>query len=174
VSDTAATSARLRGGLGMVSVAVRRGAAAALARVLREHAGLALPEQGCWVGGDALALLWSAPGQFLAVGNAEATQRLTGALHPQALAIDLSGGRVVIRVSGGSAREVLARCMPLDLHPRVMRPGRVASTVAAHIGVQLWQVDAAPTYDIAGPVSSAGSLRRALEVSGARFETASS
>jgi hypothetical protein len=31
--------------------------------------------------------------------------------------------------------------------------------------VQIWQIDEEPTYDIAGPISSAGSLLRALELS---------
>jgi len=171
VSDMAAISAHLRVGLGMVSVAapgVGPGSGAAiLAQALRDHAGLALPDPGCWVGDDALALLWCAPGQFLAVGDAEATQRLAGALRAQALLIDLTGSRVVVRLSGPSVRGVLARCVPLDLHPRTMRPGHVASTVAAHIGVQIWQIDALPSYDLAGPVSYAGSLLRALELAGA-------
>jgi heterotetrameric sarcosine oxidase gamma subunit len=173
VSETPATSARWRLSLGMASVAVRRGGAPELARVLHEHAGLAPPEPGRWVGDDTLALVWSAPGQFLVAGDPEATQRLAEALHGHALVIDLSGGRVVVRVSGMSARDVLARCVPLDLHPRAMRPGHAASTIAAHIGVQIWQIDAAPTYDIAGPASYAASLRRALEQSGARFEDVS-
>jgi len=154
----------------MLSVAVPRGGAPALARALHEHAGLALPETGGWVGDDMLALLWCAPGQFLAVGDAAATRRLAGALPAQTLAIDLSGGRMVVRVSGASARDVLARCVPLDLHPRAMRPGRVATTLVAHIGVQIWQINDAPTYDVASPVSYAGSLRKALELSGARFD----
>ena len=151
----------------MISVAVPRGGATALALALHEHAGLAPPDPGCWIGDDALALLWSAPGQFLAVGDAAATQRLATALKGRALLIDLTGARVVVRLSGVSARDILARVVPLDLHPRVMRPGSVASTVAAHIGVQIWQIDDAPSYDIAAPVSYAGSLLRALELSGA-------
>ncbi len=155
----------------MISIGVPRGGAQALGRVLHEHAGLDAPEPGCWVGDDALALLWCAPGQYLAVGDAVATQRLLSALHAVALAIDLTGGRVVVRVSGPSARDRLSRCIPLDLHSRAMRPGCVASTVAAHIGVQIWQIDESPTYDIAAPVSYSGSLRRALELSGVPFRT---
>jgi sarcosine oxidase subunit gamma len=142
----------------MASIAPPRGGAAALAQALREHAGLTPPEPGCWVGDDALALLWTAPGQFLAVGDAVATQRLTAALRERARLIDLTGARVVVRLAGAAVR---------DLHPRAMGPGRVASTVAAHIGVLIWQIDALPSYDIAGPVSYAGSLRRALELAGA-------
>ena len=168
MSDTTGVSVRVREGLGLLSVATSRGGAAALAQALREHAGLMLPEPGCWVGDDALALLWCAPGQFLAVGDAGAVQRLADALRGAALLIDLTGSRAVVRLSGPSVREVLARVVPLDLHPRVMGPGRVAATVAAHIGVQIWQIDDAPSYDIAGQVSSAGSLFRALELAGAR------
>jgi sarcosine oxidase subunit gamma len=152
----------------MVSIAAPRGGAVALVEALRAHAGLAPPEVGCWVGTDTLALLWCAPGQFLAVGDVAAVQLVAEALRGVALTIDLTGGRVVVRLSGPAAREVLGRLVPLDLHPRVMRPGCVAATVAAHIGVQLWQIDDAPSYDIAGPVSFAGGLLRALELAGAR------
>jgi methylglutamate dehydrogenase subunit D len=167
VSDTTGVSVRPRNGLGMMSIATPRGGAAALARALREHAGLVSPEPGCWVGDDVLALLWGAPGQFLAVGDAVMVQRLADALRGAALLIDLTGARAVVRLSGPAVRDVLARVVPLDLHPRVMAPGRVAATVAAHIGVQIWQVDDAPSYDLAGPVSYAGSLHRALELAGA-------
>jgi heterotetrameric sarcosine oxidase gamma subunit len=168
VSDTTGVSVRVREGLGLLSVATSRGGAAALAQALREHAGLMLPEPGCWVGDDALALLWCAPAQFLAVGGAGAVERAAEVLRGAALLIDLTGARVVVRVSGRAVRELLGRLVPLDLHPRVMRSGCVASTVAAHISVQIWQIDDAPSYDVTGPVSSAGSLFRALELAGAR------
>jgi heterotetrameric sarcosine oxidase gamma subunit len=172
VSDTSGVNVRPRNGLGTMSIATSRGGAAALAQALRDHAGLAPPEPGCWVGDDALALLWCAPGQFLAVGDAVVVQRFADALRGAALLIDLTGARAVVRLSGPSVRDVLARVVPLDLHPRVMAPGRVAATVAAHIGVHIWQVDDAPSYDIAGPVSSAGSLLRALELAGASAASA--
>jgi heterotetrameric sarcosine oxidase gamma subunit len=170
VSDTTGMSVDVRAGLGMVSVATPRGGAAVLAQALREHAGLMVPEPGRWVGDDRLALLWCAPGQFLAVGDIVAVQGVATALRDVALLIDLTGARVVVRVSGREVREALGRMVPLDLHPRVMRPGCVAATVAAHIGVQIWQVDDAPRYDVAGPVSFAGSLFRALEQAGARLD----
>ncbi len=167
MSDTTGVSVRPRDGLGMLSVATPRGGVATLALALREHAGLVPPDPACWVGDDALALLWCAPGQYLAVGDAAATQRLADALRGTALTIDLTDARVVVRLSGPAVREVLTRVVPLDLHPRAMRPGHVASTIAAHIGVQLWQIDDTPSYDLSGPVSFAGSLLRALELAGA-------
>lgn len=160
----------MRDGLGMVSVATLRGGEAALVQALREHAGLVPPEPGRWVGDDRLALLWCAPGQFLAVGDAAAVQGVAEALGDVALLIDLTGARVVVRVSGREVRDVLGRLVPLDLHPRAMRPGCVAATVAAHIGVQIWQIDDAPSYDVAGPISFAGSLFRGLELAGAQVD----
>ena len=170
MSDTTGVSVRVREGLGLLSVATPRGVTATLAQALREHAGLVLPEPGRWVGDDALALLWCAPGQFLAVGDAAAVERVAEVLRNAALLIDLTDARVVVRLSGREVRELLGRFVPLDLHPRVMRWGCVASTIAAHISVQIWQIDDAPSYDVAGPVSYAGSLFRALELAGARVK----
>ncbi|MBV9785326.1 MAG: hypothetical protein JO264_16060, partial [Acidisphaera sp.] len=161
-----AATVRPRMGLGLLSIAAGRGGAAALGEAVQARCGLALPGPGRWVGGDDLALLWSAPDQFLAVGGTAGLTALPGARL-----IDLSGSRIVLRVSGPWAREVLSRGVPLDLHPRAMQPGQVAATVVAHIGVQLWQIDETPTYDLAAPVSYAGSLRRWLESAGGNFLT---
>jgi hypothetical protein len=42
-------------------------------------------------------------------------------------------------------RDVLAKGVPLDLHPRSFRTGDVASTLVAYIGVQIQQLDERPT-----------------------------
>ena len=39
--------------------------------------------------------------------------------------------------------------MPIDLHPRVFKPGDTAVTTVAHMGVHFWQLDDAPTYEFA-------------------------
>lgn len=41
-----------------------------------------------------------------------------------------------------------SRC-PIDLHPRVFKPGDAATTRIVLIGCTLWQVDGTPTYDLA-------------------------
>ena len=64
---------------------------------------------------------------------------------------------------------MLAKGIAIDLHPRAFKPGDVALTIAAHIGVQLWQVDEAPTYEIAVPRSLAKSLWAWLSASAAEF-----
>ena len=80
-----------------------------------------------------------------------------------------SDGRVVIEIGGPRSRAVLAKGLPIDLHPRAFAPGDVALTAASHIAVQLWQVDAAPTYRLAVPRSLAASFRCWLGESAAEF-----
>jgi methylglutamate dehydrogenase subunit D len=62
---------------------------------------------------------------------------------------DQSGGRTVLRVSGPYARAVLAKGLPIDLHPRAFETGSAATSTISLMGVQIWQVDDAPAYDLA-------------------------
>ena len=59
-----------------------------------------------------------------------------------------SHARVILRVGGTHARELLSKGCRLDLHPRAMSTGACASTTIAHVGVLLHQVDESPTYDL--------------------------
>ena len=140
----------LREGLALLSLAVRPGAI-----------GIDLPGPGRWMAWGGQTLLWCAPNQFLAIAEPGAQP-----LPPGGAAIDLTDSRLILRLSGPAARDCLARLLPLDLHPRAFRTGDVASTVAAHIPVQIWQMDDAPTYDIACARSYGASLLRSLETAG--------
>jgi sarcosine oxidase subunit gamma len=62
---------------------------------------------------------------------------------------DQSSGYAVLRVTGPTARHLLSRGAFIDFHPSVFGPGSAAVTTIAHIGVVLWQLDDAPTYDVA-------------------------
>ena len=61
---------------------------------------------------------------------------------------DQSHGRTTIRLSGPSSRAMLSRGCRVDLHPRAFGPGRAASTMIAHVGCLVHQVDDAPSYDL--------------------------
>ncbi len=74
-------------------------------------------------------------------------QRLRATFGNLASVCDQSDGRTVIRVGGERARDVLAKGVPIDLHPRAFRVGDAAVTSVAHISVQFWQVDETPTYE---------------------------
>jgi len=80
-----------------------------------------------------------------------------------------SDGRVVLRLHGGRVREVLAKGVPVDLHPRSFRTGDIASTVIAYVGVQIEQLDDRPTFQLMAFRSLAGSLWSWLTKSAAEF-----
>ncbi|PZP26491.1 MAG: sarcosine oxidase subunit gamma [Kocuria rhizophila] len=55
--------------------------------------------------------------------------------------VDLSANRTTLELSGPSARAVLEKGCPLDLHPRVFGPGTAVSTTLGLVQVLLWQTD---------------------------------
>jgi heterotetrameric sarcosine oxidase gamma subunit len=77
----------------------------------------------------------------------------------------------VLHLSGPRARDVLAKLVAVDLHPRAFRAGDTAITLAAHIGVQLWQVDESPAYRLLAFRGFAGSLAAALVAAGEEYGT---
>ena len=58
--------------------------------------------------------------------------------------------------------------VPPDLHPKVFKPGDVATTLVAYIGVQLDRIDEA-TFQLTAPRSMAGSFWSWLSASAAEF-----
>ena len=153
---------RERVDVGIATVAARKGQAAALAEAVQRAYGVALPDGSRHASGDTAGFIGTGPGQWLAVS----TQYRNGALaadlarHLKGLASisDQSDGRAVIRLAGPAARAVLAKGLPIDLHPSVFATGSAATSVAALMGVTIWQVDDAPTYDLAVFRSLAGSF----------------
>ena len=61
---------------------------------------------------------------------------------------DVSESRTVISMTGPAAREVLARGISLDLHPRAFGPGQCAQTSLSRTNVLLHQTEEAPSYEI--------------------------
>lgn len=97
--------------------------------------------------------LWLGPDEWLVVtAPDDAMVRAVGlkvalvGLH--AAVTDISDSRIVIRLSGPRARDVLAKGCPLDLHPRVFGPGWVAQSLIGRAGVIIHQIDEVPSYDV--------------------------
>ena len=88
---------------------------------------------------------------------------------PFAAVSDQSDARLVLRVSGQNVRNVLAKGVPIDLHPNAFRPGDIACTVVGYINTQIDMLDNAPTYQLAAPRSMAGSFWSWLTASAAEF-----
>jgi sarcosine oxidase subunit gamma len=110
---------------------------AAVGRVL----DLLPPGEPCTSAGkNGIAALWLGPDQWLVTCPASEVARLTGALREAlgdahgAITV-VSDARVALRVAGPSARAVLAKGCPLDLHPRALPVGGCAQGLLAKASV---------------------------------------
>jgi sarcosine oxidase subunit gamma len=157
----------------MASVIARKHRLADTVTAARESFGIDLPMTPKRGAHDGVAFAWAGPGQWLAMSESESParfeSRLLTALGTSASVFDQSGGRVVIRISGSAARDVLAKAVPLDLHPSVFPAGTTASTLAGHIGVQIWLLADTPSFELAVSRSYAQSFWLFLLASAAEF-----
>jgi sarcosine oxidase subunit gamma len=127
---------------------------AAVGRVL----DLLLPGEPCTSASQAqLAALWLGPDQWLLTCPADEVRGLMNALQ-DALAdvhhaiTDVSDARIALRVAGPSARAVLAKGCPLDLHPRIFAAGSCAQSLLAKASALIHLVDGdqarGPAFDV--------------------------
>ena len=165
-----------RAGLALAAVMVRKGAREALTRRVRTVFGLDLPPTSRRAALGSLAFVWVGPGHWLAVtegGDGNSFEKLLRHdLSNLASITDQSDGRAVVRIAGIRARDALAKGVPVDLNPRVFTAGDAAVTTVGHIGVHLWQLDGAPTYEFAVFRSYAAAFWRWLIDSAAEFGVA--
>lgn len=158
-------------GLGLATVAACKGAPVRAA--VKASYGVDLPDDSTVARGPEVSFVGYGPGQWLAVSEALAGEALARDLAQRLKGLasisDQNGGRTVLRLSGSRARDVLAKGLPIDLHPSAFGPGSAATSTISLMGVQLWQVDDAPTYDIALFRSVSASFWRWLTASAEEF-----
>lgn len=119
-----------------------------------------------------VAFIGTGPGKWLALRRSGAIgwrDALQLALGDTASVIDQSDGLGVLRITGPRVRQAFEKGFPIDFHPDVFRPGSAAVTIVAHIGVTVWQLDEAPTFELAVFRSLAGSFMHWLSQSAAEF-----
>jgi sarcosine oxidase subunit gamma len=160
-----------RAGLGLATLAARRGAPLRVA--VKASYGVDLPEGSAIVHGPAVSFIGYGPGQWLAVSESLANEALAGDLAQKLKGLasisDQSGGRTVFRISGPRARDVLAKGLPIDLDPRFFPLGSAATSTISLMGVQLWQTDDTRSYDVAVFRSVSASFWRWLTASAAEY-----
>ena len=175
-TDGAGIRIALRDERGLANLIVSSGKRAAFTAVAAAAYGVELKDRRACPGtlqGHDVTFLWSGPDHWTVT---TADQHIAADLgrHFAGLAaiIDQSSSRAIVRISGAKARDVLAKGVLIDLHPRAFQPGDVALTSIAHIGALLWQVDGAPTYEISVFRSMAESFWHWLAQSAAPFGVA--
>jgi len=142
-----------RESLTMASFTAARGRVETLIGTIREAYGVQPSRGPGRVAAHGISFVWTGPDQWLAIAERENGRDLERELKPLlaglAAVVDQSDGRVVMRVSGPLAREVLAKGIPIDLHARSFGVDAAAVTHASHIGVVIWQLDDVPTFEMA-------------------------
>jgi heterotetrameric sarcosine oxidase gamma subunit len=127
---------------------------------LRDLSGAQLPE-GLYRGvthGDSRLIRITAQQYWWIAASDASMVRLARELPPSAGTVTLlSAGRVRVRIAGPTARDVLAKGIPLDLHPNAFSVGQSAQTGMHHTGVFLERV-ADDGYEIYVPRSYAAWL----------------
>jgi sarcosine oxidase subunit gamma len=165
-----------RDGLGLATVLLRKGHAQLLAPRVRARFGIELPSEPRRAGAGNISFTGIGRGAWLAScekgGNSFAAS-LKETIGDLATISDQSDGYAVLRVTGPRARNTLAKLLPIDLHPRTFKPGDVAATLAAHVGITLWRlddgVDGSAVFEIAVFRSLAGSFWHAISESAVEF-----
>ena len=158
--------------LASASVIAKRGKRFMLVNAVNTAFGVALPDGPRRATRGAVTFAGTGPDQWIA--SAEGSEaagfaaKVRARIGPFAAVSDQSDSRLVLRLSGPRVRDVLAKGVPIDLHPKVFKPGDVAVTLVAYIGVQIDMLDEA-TYRLTAPRSMAGTLWSWLSASAGEF-----
>jgi sarcosine oxidase subunit gamma len=148
---------------------------AAAGRVL----DLLLPGEPCAAATKGqIAALWVGPDQWLLTCPASEAARLTGSLREalgdvHSAVTEVSDAQVALRVAGPSARDVLAKGCPLDLHRRAFPVGGCAQSLLAKASVLIHLLDdgpeRGPSFDVYVARSFAHYLWMWLEDAGREY-----
>jgi sarcosine oxidase subunit gamma len=160
-------------GLGLATVAARKGKADALKEAVASAYDVQLPSDSRVAQGPQVSFVGYGPGQWFAVSETLANEALARDLSEKlpglASISDQSGGRTVLRIGGPKARDVLAKGLPIDLDPRAFPLASAVTSAISHMGVQLWQSGDTRSYDIAVFRSVSESFWRWLTASAAEY-----
>jgi sarcosine oxidase subunit gamma len=155
----------------VLALSAGTGGERALADTVRTLLAADLPAPLTATFAGSTTLLWTQPGQWLALGEAGLTKRFARAPAQAARVIDVTGGRAVVAVSGPNAVAALQKLLPLDLDARAFAVGAAASTMAAYLTVQVWRTGP-DAFALAVGRSFADSLWRALLHAGEEYGVA--
>lgn len=134
--------------LGQIGIRVVPGTPGAAA--IEAAAGTALPRSvGEVAQGPGHEILWLSPDEFLLVTTPERgavvdvddlVASLSDALGDEpGSVVDLSANRVLLELSGPSARAVLEKGCALDLHPRVLQAPSALQTAIGKVPAIIWK-----------------------------------
>lgn len=161
----------------LVLVFARRGQGPAVAKAAEARFGVDAPSTPQAVAGKSTTLIWSGADQFYALFASSEGQSPVEALRDsfagKASLSDQSDGRALIRISGPSARKMLAKLSSLDLDDTVFPVCAAAATSIDHTGVNLWRdanaADGSPVFNVLVFTSFADSIWNTILDSSAEY-----
>ncbi|MFZ0553638.1 MAG: hypothetical protein WAM21_22800, partial [Steroidobacteraceae bacterium] len=162
--------------LGIARIAARRGQSAKLAEIFRASFGVDPPDGPRRATRGDIATAGMGPEAWLATrddaGNAFA-ESLRSLLGDCASVADQSDAYVILRVGGPKVRDMLAKLIPIDMHPRSFHVNDVAQTICGYVNVTLWRLEDSaqrdPVFEIWVARSLAVSLHQAIYHAAAEF-----
>jgi sarcosine oxidase subunit gamma len=141
-----------------------------LANAMAAAYDLAPPGAMRAVAGSSLDLIWAGPGKWLALSqDFMIASSLTKVLRGVAAVSDQSSSFGLLAISGEKARDMFAKGLALDLHPKKFKPGDTALSPIAQINMHIWQTDDGPSFKLAVPRSMAASFWAWLVHAGSEF-----
>jgi methylglutamate dehydrogenase subunit D len=150
-----------------ISVAARRGRGAELLALGRAAFGLELPERPRLTPGAPVSFVWSGRQVWIASSKewspAQLEERLRAAFADTASLVDQSDSRSSLILSGGQARTLLSRLIPVDLHPRAFQVHDTALTLIGAINGQVTLLDATPSFELTVSRAYVGSFWESLQ-----------
>lgn len=128
---------------GLTLVMARRGRCAETASTARRWYGVEPPARPAAVTGTTATLVWSGPGQFIAVSppntGGGSIDGVREAFAGAASVSEQSGSRCLVQLSGSRVREWLAKLCPIDLHDHAFAVGMAAAFAIDRSAVNMWR-----------------------------------
>jgi heterotetrameric sarcosine oxidase gamma subunit len=136
------------------------------------HAGHEAWVQAALTAMDEVSVRSVGPGEWLAVSEtigAESLARDFAMLDAERVSFfEQSDGRTLLRISGPSVRRILAKCVPVDLHPSVFAEGQSGTMLCCHVSANVARTGA-DTFEIAVMRSFAGTVFEEMMEMGREF-----
>lgn len=156
-----------------VSLTAFKGQNIALSNLVSSKFGIELPKSSKAISNNGVTFIGTAPNQWLVFAEQNIAREFVAALEALtgdvSALVDQSDARAIVELSGNKARDLLAKGVSVDLHPKAFVVGDAATTLAVHLWITLWQTDPSPTYRIAVFRAFGSSLLDWLISAGAEF-----
>ena len=130
---------------GLIGMVTLRGdlAGAAMKTAVKVATDAAIPGQREIVRSGGFTVAWMSPDELLIVCDHGAADNVVTSLSKTLagehyLAVNVSDARAVFDVSGGHARDVLAKLMPVDFAPKAFGAGMIRRSRLAQVPAAVW------------------------------------